>query len=255
MDRKTKLCRLLDVARGTGLEFGPLNQPIVGRTEGDIRYVDMMPTDQLRRHIPASDAYRPEDFVEIDHVWRSPFCDVVGDRRFDYAIAPHVIEHTPNMLGWLNDIASVLEPGAPISLAIPDKRRTLDALRQPTTSGTVVADFLRGETQPRAGAVFDHYLNVVRVPPPGEPWNAFVRGEIAATDLPRYHTPEQALEMARKAEEPGAYTDCHNYVFTPDSFLDVLDTTRRLGLHALSLVDFHGPDPLDWEFFAVLQRS
>lgn len=257
LSRRDKLCGSLNIAGGVGLEFGPLNTPIIAKSEGDVRYVDAKTTEELRRDMPAGNGYDASAFVEIDYVWRRPFREAVGGVQFDYALACHVIEHTPNMLGWLNDIASVLKPGGLISLAIPDKRHTFDVLRQPTTCATVVSDFLRGETRPRAHHVFDHCFNVVNVTPgggPGPTFMALCRGEIDPRDLPRIFSREDALNLARRAEDnPEIYTDVHCYVFTPQTFLDIIEATRALGLHSLSVVEFHDTEPYGIEFHVKLQ--
>lgn len=256
LSRRDKLCGSLNIKGGIGLEFGPLNMPIITKADGDVRYVDAKSTEELRRDITAASGYKPEEYVEIDYVWRQPFREAVGGALFDYALASHVIEHTPNMLGWLNDIASVLKPGGLISLAVPDKRHTFDVLRQPTTVATVVADFLRGETRPRAHHVFDHCFNAVNVTPGGGPGPTFLavcRGEIDPYTLPKIHTPAEALSLAQRAEDhPEIYSEAHCYVFTPQSFLKIIEATREIGLHALSVVEFHETEPYAIEFHVKL---
>lgn len=251
--RKLVMCEHLPVANGDGLEFGPLNCPMVRKTEGSIRYVDVRSTDDLRATIPALGEYRPADFVEIDYVWPGGrFRDAVGsDALFDYAIASHVIEHTPNMVGWLNQVASVLKDNGLISLAVPDCRYSADILRGPTSTATIVADFLRADSQPRAQHVFYHFSLAVVVPTGDDYWR-FLSGEIDPLTLPRHHTPQQALEMARRAEMTGTYVDCHAYTFTPDSFTNIIRETSNLGLHSLSVVRSHFPEGPNHEFFVTL---
>lgn len=255
VDRWAKLCGGLDIQGGIGLEMGPLDRPLVPKSMGNIRYVDLKSAEELKRLIPVSDKHSLDNFVEIDFVWNGGrLADLVGsDIRFDYVLASHVIEHTADMIGWLNDLASVLKPGGIISLAIPDKRRTFDVLRAPTTAAMLVADHIRGETQPRAHHVYDHCFNAVRIPEAKKPFVAFCEGRLDPHTFERYHTGEESLELARKAEIPGTFTNCHTYVFTLESFLDVVTQTRALGLHKLAMAGHHPTTKRGAEFFVRLR--
>jgi hypothetical protein len=150
-DRSSKLRSRLKIAIGKGLEFGPLNKPLVLKNEGDIRYVDAKTTEELRGWLPSSGSYESEDYVQIDYVWDGgDFRKVVGpDILFDYAIGSHVIEHVPNMIGWVNDIASVLADDGILSLAIPNKRYSLDVQRQETGCAQIIDDWLRPQCAER----------------------------------------------------------------------------------------------------------
>ncbi len=59
----------------------------------------------------------------------------------DLLVASHVIEHVPDLITWLREIASVLKPTGQARLAIPDRRYTFDLLRVETqlrTSSTPI---------------------------------------------------------------------------------------------------------------------
>ncbi|WP_369012339.1 methyltransferase domain-containing protein, partial [Escherichia coli] len=75
---------------------------------------------------------RVAGIVDVTHVWTgsgSLAAIVGGAGLFDYAIASHVIEHVPNVLGWFRGIYEVLKPGAVFNLAVPDRRYTFDVVR------------------------------------------------------------------------------------------------------------------------------
>ena len=112
MDR-AKLLAMIDVAGGRGLEIGALMKPIVTRDMGRIEYVDRASTEELRRWYANQGHVDPSEVVEVDHVWGSQtLLDCVGGQRsYDYVVASHVIEHIPDLLGWLQEIASVLADG------------------------------------------------------------------------------------------------------------------------------------------------
>lgn len=57
----------------------------------------------------------------------------IEDARFDAVIASHVIEHLANPLRALQEFHRVLRPGGRLVLIVPDRTRTFDRARQPTT--------------------------------------------------------------------------------------------------------------------------
>ncbi|WP_044156709.1 class I SAM-dependent methyltransferase, partial [Escherichia coli] len=59
--------------------------------------------------------------------------------EFDLIVASHVIEHVPDLIGWLKDAISVLKVGGTLALVVPDKRFTFDILRPLATYREVAA--------------------------------------------------------------------------------------------------------------------
>ena len=87
--------------------------------------------------------------------------EAVNGSKFDYVVASHVIEHTPNLLKFLTDIYEILEPDGQCLLIIPDKRFTFDHNRPVTTFGVILENFLTGATFPRVSAVYDHFSKAI----------------------------------------------------------------------------------------------
>jgi SAM-dependent methyltransferase len=238
----------------SGLEFGALNNPIIGREYGDIRFVDRAPTEELRAH-PHEATVDREAIVSVDYVWpgSGSLAEVVGSGElFDYAIASHVIEHVPNLLGWLHGISEVLKPGGVLNLAIPDKRYTFDVARALSTIGELVEAYLLGYVRPSIRQMFDH-CSGARAMGPGECWIK----EIDTKQLPPY-SGDIALPLAyHQAQEiaaAGRYFDSHCWVFTPLSFLELIEQAGRLGLLPFVLTGFHPTEAGDFEFFVNFER-
>lgn len=254
LNRRHKLLSGLNISSQIGLEFGPLNAPLVRRDEGDIRYVDVLPTEELRKATSEFGSYKRDDFVEIDYVWsRGNFREAIGsDIEFDYALASHVIEHTPNMIAWLGDMLSVLKLGGFACLAVPDKRYTFDILRQPTPPSIVIDNFLRKEKMPRAQHIFDHYSQVVVIK--GEQVAAAWAKTLDPNTLARYHTDEEAFRLAQHAEATADYVEGHMYVFTPKSMLRILETTISLGLLRANIHRFWDTAQGSFEFIFILRK-
>ena len=138
----------IDVTTMRGLEIGPLAAPRVRKDEGDIFYVDHTDAEGLRSKYATNSVLKDslDQIVEIDRVIGDGLGirEAVADRApFDYVIASHLIEHIPDPVTWLSDIASVLRPRGILSLVIPDKRFTFDINRRTTEIGDLVDAYLR----------------------------------------------------------------------------------------------------------------
>jgi SAM-dependent methyltransferase len=251
LDRRSALCGLIDVPGGKGIEFGPLSNPVIGPEEGNIRYVDHACTTDLRQKY--AEGHDVSRFVEISYVWSNdPLRNAIHDgTTFDYALASHVIEHVPDVIWWLNEILSVLHEGGILSLAIPDARYTFDYPRALTTAATLIDHWLRRIRGHSAQQVFDFFSQVVQV------------GFDEITDLfdgkdpqaVRLYTDELAMELARNYVASDKYIECHASVFTPRSFLVILNTLIGLGLIEAELADFYDTRFHTQEFVCVLRKS
>jgi SAM-dependent methyltransferase len=124
------LRRLANVERAHGLEVGAFDFPTVPADFGRCEIADTRdPAAQARAfNVPV------ETIAPVDHVLERgrPLAEQIR-KRFDYVILCHVIEHVPEPIRFLNDVAALLHPGGVMLLAVPDKRRTLDWCRPSTT--------------------------------------------------------------------------------------------------------------------------
>jgi hypothetical protein len=249
-DRTTQIVGSIDLATTKGLELGPLTSPVVRRSDGDIRYLDHVDTETLRARYASHVGFDVDAIVPIDYAIgdRSISTAVGDDAPFDYVIASHVIEHVPDLVGWLHDVRCVLVDGGVLSLAIPDHRRCFDALRTPTVAAEVVQAHLYQATVPSPRQVFDHYSSAVA-------WRGQIGwGEDAPVDeLVPVHGEAEALERATAAATTGEYIDVHCWVFTPRSFCRVIGSLQRLQLVPFSVEACS--DTIGGEFFARLRTT
>lgn len=244
MDRRLIL-DLIDPARQRGLEIGALDRPVVSRAMGDIGYVDRASRAELL--VWYADPAHPIDraaLVEVDHVWGAETLleAVGGQRAFDYVIASHVIEHVPDMFGWLMEIAAVLRDGGLGLFVVPDKRFTFDWPRPVSTRGEFVDAHLRGLRRPDIRQIFNH---TYETRPEGAPerdddaWSEYARGCVA---------------LCRQADAETTYIDAHCWVFTPRSMLEALDLLSRLDLAPFEVANLTPTPPGDAEFLLALRR-
>jgi SAM-dependent methyltransferase len=240
----------IDVASSKGLELGPLAKPIVRRDMGHVRYLDHVDTNTLRARYATHDGFDVDAIVPIDYVSAngSIYDAVNSDIPFDYVLASHVIEHVPDLIGWLRDIRSVLRDDGVLSLAIPDHRRCFDALRSPTVTADVIDAHLTQPTIPTPRQVFDHYSSAVA-------WHGYISWEEEPpfAELVPVHSELEALDHAAAAVASAEYQDVHCWVFTPSSFGRLFAAQQRLNLVPFSLE--RCTETVGGEFFATLRAA
>lgn len=249
--RRQKLLSGLDLTRLRGIEIGPLASPIVGKDESEVYYVDHADREALQAkylHDPNVDVQK---IAPIDAIW--------GDRTlgecfpdgtsFDYVIASHVIEHTPDMLGWMREIAEILRPGGRLMLAIPDKRFTFDYLRLTTRLSEILDAYLRRNRRPMPAQIFDYNANAVELD-----LIAAWQNRIDAASLKHFVNLRVALDRSVESVRDGKYIDAHCWVFTARSFPALLADLVDLDLLSYICVDLYEPERNTDEFIVVLER-
>jgi hypothetical protein len=205
---------------------------VVARTEGPVKYVDYTDTRSLRaaQFDPAIDI---DQIVDVDIVWGERRLREAAGGEVDYVVASHVIEHVPDLIGWLHELREVLKPGGVLGLAVPDRRFTFDVLRRETDLAEVVEAYLTQSRRPTIRQVFDAASASAEVDV-GAAW----RGEPAADPEAPLKGAPGALRLARSLKVNPRYLDAHCWVFTPASFLDLAAALGRLELFPFAVEDF-----------------
>ncbi len=250
-DRGSLLGYLGDYARQHGFEIGALTSPFLSKQDSDIVYVDRLSTDALRAKFAKESSVDVSSIVQVDVV--------LGDRglgdamrplgAFDYAIASHVIEHVPNIVFWLSEIADLVKEGGRLILVIPDKRHTFDYLRSTSSIASVVGAWIEGSAKPNAAQIFDFNAYAANVDKAAS-W----AGLIDPSALKRYGSIHSALRLSSDAHRSGEYIDCHCWVFTPASLLRVFADLAELGIIKWKLAFFADTRRDEDDFGLVLER-
>lgn len=251
-DRKALILSRISPAIQEGLEIGPLCWPIVTKAEsnGKIYYVDFSTAEKSREKYKDDPNVNINEIVETDYLWgKQTLPELVNGKLFDYVVASHVIEHVPNMLGWLREIASVLKDNGILALAIPDKRYTFDYKREPTSLGTLIESYLLDKRRPGIKDIFDQVSLATKVDS-YEAWS----GNLDPQKLEHHGTPSEALSQARGYLLSDEYNDVHVNIVTPASFLDILEQASKIRLFDFSVADFHPTTKNSHEFLVSLQR-
>jgi len=159
--RQRLLWELHDFSVGRGLEVGPLHNRLLYPEQADVHYLDVFDRDGLRSHYAAHPNVDKEQIPEIEYALsdgqrvRSIPETVGDDEPFDWVVAAHVIEHVPDAIGWLQQVAEVTVDDGLLVLVVPDRRYCFDVHRPGTTVGQMLLEHELGVTVPSVRAVYD----------------------------------------------------------------------------------------------------
>lgn len=236
---------------GPGLEIGPSFNPLARKADGYcVDTLDHADASALRAKY-RDGGVNVDRIEEVDFVWRGePLSETLGRRDwYDWIIASHVIEHTPDLVGFLVECQTLLRDAGRLILVVPDKRYCFDHFQSLSSTGDALDAHQLGRTQPSPGRVFDHHANAVSKGRRGVlAWHRHAPGAMRFV-----HDMAGARGAWRNAQAGSEYIDVHNWHFTLESFRLVIDDLRDLGLLELDFID--GPTGAGGEFCVCLRRS
>jgi len=234
---------------GRGLEIGAGCAPIAPKKQGfRVHVLDHCDRKAL------IEKYRPHginvgNIEEVDFVWDGrPYVAIIGRRHvYDWIIGSHVLEHTTDLIGFLNDCDSLLKKEGVLSLAVPDKRYCFDRFRPLTGIARVIDAARNPQKIHSAGTAAEYFLTVTskggRIA-----WDNDEEGEFKLV-----HSLEEAKQAIRGVSERGCYLDVHEWCFTPTSFRLMMRDLFELGFIQLKELAFHPPEGS--EFYITLSRQ
>jgi SAM-dependent methyltransferase len=249
MSRNEVLLSMFDPS-GIGLEIGPSFNPLLPKAAGyHVETLDHATADQLRekyRADPNVDIARIED---VDFVADGrPIAEAVGKPgHYDYIVASHVIEHAPDLLGFLKDCEKLLNQAGILVLAVPDKRRCFDLLQPLTSTGMILQAHEERRTRHPPSTLFDHIAyNVLRDGAGG--WSKGSTGRLTFA-----HDLTTAYDFLHAMQSSSEYVDSHAWRFTPSSFRLIVNDLWVIGEIALREHAFDNSDI--HEFYIAMSRD
>jgi SAM-dependent methyltransferase len=247
-DRRETILENLNL-EGFGLEIGPGHQPLVPKSAGyRVETVDHTDAAQLRKKFSKDglDLSRVED---VDYITGggSIFETIGKPGRYDYIVASHLIEHIPDLLGFLKDCERLLKPEGRLALAVPDKRHCFDVFQGLTTTGQILQAHAERASRPSPAVAFDCIA-----------YSGCRGGKIAwlandDADLSFGHTLTDAKALFDRARTSDDYIDVHVWRFIPASFRLIVSDLNALGEISLQELSFSAPG--GFEFFMTLSRD
>jgi len=140
---------------GSGIEIGPGQHPFRLLPPGvNVRLVDRWQLDerrQLAQELGGGTSGKLEAaarYVEPDIIadFNTDRLAPIPDASQDFVIASHVLEHLSEPIGLIAELHRVLRPGGVALILLPDRQRTEDRFRSPTSLEHLVAEYRAGVT-------------------------------------------------------------------------------------------------------------
>ncbi len=187
--------------RGRGIEIGAAASPLSVSRKVKVAYVDRYSQTEFTEYVHSAlfDGYDRKSVlaqaVRIDIADDGETLATIGDETQDFVIANHVLEHTQDPLGTLQNWFRVLKPGGVLFMAVPEKRLTFDAPRPVTPLSHLIDDHENGVARSRRQH-FEEFSALVRGVSPAE-LEAFVEQSMTEDESIHFHvwTQVEILEM------------------------------------------------------------
>ncbi|MCA0048027.1 class I SAM-dependent methyltransferase [Mesorhizobium sp. B283B1A] len=247
--RTKKITSALNLA-GKGIEYGPLHAVLLRKAHYDVSYVDYADRAYLAEHYANNPDVDVSLIPEIDIVTGGKLIsEFLPEESIDYVVASHVMEHVPDLLGWLESNLRVLKLGGRIAVAFPDKRYCFDLKRKNSTISDVMAAYLEKRTKPSFQQICDHFWNVSKARA-ADCWK-----KSTTPDNAEYvHDRRTIVDTLRKMGAREDYIDCHCWVFPDFKFLETMNVIRSVHNVGFEVVSFYPTQPNTLEFYVTFEK-
>lgn len=258
MERPISKIEFFNMVKNIGpiLEIGPYASPIYRRPEWNVKYADIFTAEQIKEQCIACN----KDYTEIPNcidilvdVNAQP--TLTADIKFTTIFSSHNIEHHPDLINHLKEVADIAEAGANFYIAIPDKRYCLDHWHNETT----VADVLIAHIEKRKKHNISTYLNNILFT---TPHNTDESIHWIGDHGPNLKLPKINDEYINKIKHGvdlvsshHTYVDQHCWYFTPQTFEHIFTLLEKLNYSDWHLTKVYNTRPGSHEFYAVLTKK
>jgi SAM-dependent methyltransferase len=236
------------IARDTRiLEIGALNSPTFRAKDAQVTIADWLPREELEAHYA-----KKKGIVDVDVVIEGDILNSVRKAEladFDIVIANHVIEHIPDVIGWLKQLSQITAEGRHLSMAVPDRRYTFDIVRTVSDVADLIDCHRQELTVPTFRQILKHLYfkkNVVA----RDVWGGALSDEVLAKK--RFSL--QAA-VARAEEMEGAFHSMHCHVFTCDSFRQAMTELHEEGFISWKIENLVDVQPGSNEFLVLMKNA
>jgi hypothetical protein len=234
--------RYVDLASSTGLEIGAFDLPMVESNEGRCEFADFRTVDELKTLASTQDGHSVKYVANVQYDLRKGYDGI--KKKYQWIVASHVIEHIPDVIGWLSIIHSKLDSGGVLFLVIPDKNYTYDFHRSETNLSNCVGPHRNRLMQPSFEQVFDHHYFTFNNIDPGVFW----RGGPIPGPIKIF---QQAYAIAERSLSE--FVDAHCSVFTPVSFVSLINDMIDASLIKFKLEEVRSTQYNQLDFSTVLR--
>lgn len=248
MTREEKILYNIDKGK-PGIEIGPSHNPIASKSSGfNVSIIDHMNREQLIKKYETHNVDLSK-IEEVDFVWKGESYSALTKKTkyYNWIIASHVIEHTPDIITFINQCDEILKDEGVLSLAIPDVRYCFDFFRPITAISKVVDAHYNNNIIHTPGTAAEYFSNFTK------------RGgnicwyEGYKEEFSLGFSMTDAFNQMQTILQEKVYVDLHAWCFTPTSFRLLIRDLSDLGFISLKEVSFFPSEGC--EFFVALGRK
>ncbi|MEH2282947.1 MAG: methyltransferase domain-containing protein [Nostoc sp.] len=235
LNRLQFLNKLVNLENAEGLEIGACDLPIVTKQVGKCEFADFRSSEEMIDLWNLS----PEAVMPVKYILqRDSKVHLQIDKKFDFVVLCHVIEHIPNVIGYIKDLHNLLKPGGLLVIACPDKRITFDASRPSTTIEHLLDDYYNNCNYPS----LEHILEFAKV----------ISDDLKQKSI---KSPKEFYKWACENFESGL-ADPHCHVWTDEEFFTQMKYLIDGDIiEGLEIVDQQYNDGAYNEFLIALKSS
>jgi SAM-dependent methyltransferase len=245
------ISNLIDLESSRGIEFGPLHDPMIDPSQSGVIYVDHANTNDLKAKYESDPNVDVREIVDVNFVYSgSNLSETIGEANsLDYVLSSHVGEHIPDFIAWMAECRKVLNSNGIFVIILPDKRFCWDAMRPNSNASDLIQAHKRKLTRPSLGMIWQAKTKAVALgnkitwytfsnPTPSETYRRVINRQDLVSSLWRYLIKRE-------------YLDVHCWVFSADTFREIIDSLREQKLCDFKVEAVHGPEGN--EFIAVMR--
>lgn len=233
--------------KGKMLEIGPLDNPQLNHRSPDYYSIDVFSKAQLIQNYINDPKVNKERIVEPSYVIENNDYSQIH-HTFQCIFSSHNIEHMPCVITFLNNLDSVLDKNGTIYLIIPDKRYCFDYFKRESDIYDILQLYYEKNSRPR----FFDVLRMVSQGTHNDPiahWNN-QHGTIHPDD-----DLLQSYSGILQQYVSGVYIDSHVNLFTPQSFMHIINLLNKLNLIRLKIHKIYHTLHGSNEFYVLLKRA
>jgi SAM-dependent methyltransferase len=250
MLREEKILAKIKKEGTVGVEIGASHSPIAPKRAGyNVHIIDHATRAELREKYK-DEGVNLDNIEEVDFVWRGEsYAELTGKKHYyDWIIASHVVEHSPDLIAFLNSCDEILKDEGLLSLAVPDVRFCFDHFRPPSGLAKAIDAHLDQRKAHTPGSVAEYRLNFVEKSG-YQGWGESVWIE---DEYKFIYGLDNAIALMKESVAETGYSDCHNWCFTPHSFRLLIRDLNDFGFIKMKELSFF--PSAGCEFFITLGR-
>lgn len=233
------------------LEIGPFTRPLLKGPR--VAYADILSTNELANLAPRL-GLNPEHVPNIDWVI-SPGDLSAIDETFDAVLSGHVIEHQPNLVRHLQQVAELLPVGGDYLLLVPDLRFSFDHFMRESTISEVLDAHARGVLRHDPRSLIASRLTRAHNDS-ARHWVGDHGDPGVNPDFP-HHDRKTRLELAlaQAIHAPETLSNEHAWFFTPTNFRSILEDLKSLQLTQFRIERLYPTLANTLEFWVILRKE